>query len=317
VQAAEDLRLDGDPEFQTVMSEARRQLLAQFYYDHVLRAAAVPDSTDIQRYYDEHPEQFTVAERVGARQIVLATEAEAGSVREALVAGASFDSLLERSVDDLTRPLGGSLGVVSYGAPVRGIGRNDAFVESLMALEVGAVSEPIKTPLGYHVVQIESHDPERKRPLAAVRESLTRRVEVERLRSLSQAAVDSLRAAKEVTIHQEVLLGEDAFRARRAEELFSRAQDTDDARERLTVYAQIADEFPESKHAAQAQFMRGFILIEELDDKQGGRRELERLLAEHPESELVDSARWMLENIDSDAEGAEGANNVGSDPPED
>ena len=59
---------------------------------------------------------------------------------------------------------------------------------------------------------------------------------------------------------------------------------------------QILDLDVESRYAAQARFMRGFVYFEELGDDELGRAELNRVIDEYPESDLVDSARWMLEN---------------------
>ena len=308
VQAAEDMGLDREPEFEMVLRDTRRQLLAQYYYDHVVRPAAWPDSTELAEYYASNPEQFRVSERVTGRQVVLETAEEAAEVRRLLAASMPFDSLLARSTDLLTRNLGGSIGIVSRGVPVRGVGPDEEFVGALMLLDAGDVSQPLRTKLGYHVVLVESHDAERMRPLSLVRESLERRVNAERLRDFSQSTLDSLRAAARITIHDEVLrpASEDSSAddtgggGESAQVLFERAQATESAADRLRIYDEIESRFPESRHAAQALFMRGFVLIEELERLEDGVSALRELIQRYPDSELVDSARWMLENIDKD-----------------
>ncbi len=295
-RAAVDLELDRQQEFRRTLHDARRQLLAQYYLDFWVSPRAAVDSAFVQRYYEEHPEEFTVDERVTGRQIVLSTDSAARDVRAQLVAGVPFDSLLALSTDTHTRALGGSLGIVSRGRPVRGIGDNDAFVEALMALEPGDISEPIQTDQGYHVVRLESHDAERLRTLGAVYASLKRRLEPLRQRQARQATLDSLRAAVDVS------LDATAFGAPAGEEarlLFEQAQETGAAAERVEIYEQIAERFPDSQFAVQAQFMRGFVFIEELADTTRGRAVLERLIADYPNADLVDSAKWMLDNTRS------------------
>ena len=43
--------------------------------------------------------------------------------------------------------------------------------------------------------------------------------------------------------------------------------------------------------------MIGFVYAEELKDESKARAALEQVIARYPQSELVDSARWMLENM--------------------
>ena len=54
---------------------------------------AAPTDAELRAYYDGHPDEFAEPEAVDARQIVVATEAEAAAARARLLAGASFDEL--------------------------------------------------------------------------------------------------------------------------------------------------------------------------------------------------------------------------------
>ncbi|MFH0778124.1 MAG: tetratricopeptide repeat protein, partial [Candidatus Eisenbacteria bacterium] len=81
------------------------------------------------------------------------------------------------------------------------------------------------------------------------------------------------------------------------EELFQAAMDTKDSRQRVAIYEDLVKRYPESKHAAQAQFMIGFICSEELKDYGRAEEAFKVVIAEYPDSELVDSARWMIENM--------------------
>jgi outer membrane protein assembly factor BamD (BamD/ComL family) len=48
----------------------------------------------------------------------------------------------------------------------------------------------------------------------------------------------------------------------------------------------------------QAAFMIGFTYAEELDDYASARTAFEEFLRTHPKSDLAQSAKWMLENMD-------------------
>lgn len=297
--AAESAKLDRDPEYQRYVEDMKTQLLSRFYNDKVLVPMAAPDSTEVLRYYEEHPAEFRVAERVTARQIVLATEAEAREVRRRLVAGADFKSLVSRSIDQQTKNLDGALGYVSRGAPVRGLGQNESFVEAVLAVPVNQVSEPIRTEKGYHVVRVEEREPERERELAAVRPALERRLASQKFKDVGQHLVDSLRTKHKVEIDQKALLGEEGFREHSAKVIFDKAQNTEDPKERIRLYEQVVAEHEGTKYAAQAQFMIGFVYAEEIKDKEKARTALEQVITRYPDSELVDSAKYMLKYMDT------------------
>ena len=90
-------------------------------------------------------------------------------------------------------------------------------------------------------------------------------------------------------------------RVRTEEELFSLAQDTDDPLERMGYYSELVFSYPEGEHADEAQFMIGFIQAEELNNYDAAKNALNRMLERYPDSELAESAQWMLENMGTEA----------------
>jgi peptidyl-prolyl cis-trans isomerase D len=71
-------------------------------------------------------------------------------LRERVVAGESFEALAdEYSEDPGSATSGGDIGLVG-----RGI-LDPAFEEALWSLEVGQVSEPVKTEFGYHIIRLD------------------------------------------------------------------------------------------------------------------------------------------------------------------
>lgn len=297
---AEAKGLDRAPEFVARLADIKTQLLGNFFNDRVLRPLATPDSAEVGRYYQGHPDEFRVLERVAARQIVVASEKEARALAKRLQSGVPFDSLLSRSIDPQTKNLGGALGYLSRGLPVRGLGKNDAFVEAVMAVPAGQVSEPIRTDKGYHLVKVEGHEPERVRDLESVRETLVRKLTPEKFQDLRRQMLDSLRASYKVKVDREALVGKEGVRQEQAKQLFERAQGTEDPAARIRIYEQILAQHGDSKYGAQAQFMIGFVYAEELKDKEKARAALNQVIEKYPKSELVDSARWMLKNMESE-----------------
>jgi TolA-binding protein len=60
------------------------------------------------------------------------------------------------------------------------------------------------------------------------------------------------------------------------------------------------DEHPDADVSPQALFMVGFIHSEELKQYEQAEAVFRELLQRYPQSELAESARWMLEHMRSD-----------------
>ncbi len=94
----------------------------------------------------------TQAEYVHAVQILVATEADAQRIITQLKVGADFAKMAQtQSLDPLTRGAGGDIGWVARGTGVI-VWRE--VEDALFALKDGAISTPIKSQIGYHVLQI-------------------------------------------------------------------------------------------------------------------------------------------------------------------
>lgn len=70
------------------------------------------------------------------------------NLRDRIVAGESFEELARRHSDDATAPQGGDLGWLSPGETV------PAFESAMNALQPGQISEPIKSPFGWHLIEV-------------------------------------------------------------------------------------------------------------------------------------------------------------------
>jgi parvulin-like peptidyl-prolyl isomerase len=314
VLAAEAAGVDREPGPQAQLKDMRDQIIASHYSQTVLLPLAEPDSAAVALYYEENVDElYRLPERVRARQIVVATEDHARSIRKRLVAGEPFESLLDQSIDEDTKNLGGALGTVRRGQPVRGLGPNQDFVEAVLEIPAGKISEPIKTTKGYHLVKAEIREPARVRPLAAVSDAIRRRLIPERFNALTQRLVDSLRSEYGVEVDEVALYGDEASSEQEAKQLFEQAQKTKSAVERIRIYEEIAARYGDSKYGEQAQFMIGFIYADELKDRERARTVLREVIERYPNSDLVDSARFLLEDIDSPSPGP---SNSGPEPGE-
>lgn len=89
-------------------------------------------------------------EKVTASHILVANEEEAKKVKERLDAGEKFEALAkELSTDPGSAANGGSMRETSPSTYV------PEFAQALAKLEVGQISEPVKTEFGYHIIRLD------------------------------------------------------------------------------------------------------------------------------------------------------------------
>jgi len=124
---------------------------------------AAAHSAQLQEIYDQRHEQYVQPEQVHARHILFkvaenASEKEVGAaqqraaeVRERLLGGADFAALaLELSEDTASKAAGGDLGFFRRGQMV------PAFEDVAFTLKPGTLSEPVRSPFGFHVIRVEA-----------------------------------------------------------------------------------------------------------------------------------------------------------------
>lgn len=145
-----DRKLDQNPRTQQLLEQARRDLLVAALLNAEFEGqdTQVSEAT-IQQYYAENQEDFRRTKpEIRALHILLATEADALAKRQALRNGASFEGLARlHSLDQETKGRGGDLGYFSADD-------NPTLWEACRGLPFKALSGPIQTQHGYHLVQV-------------------------------------------------------------------------------------------------------------------------------------------------------------------
>jgi peptidyl-prolyl cis-trans isomerase D len=134
---------------------------------------------DLRAYYEEQIDRYTVPEERRASHILLslgreasesevsAAQAEAESLLERLRSGESFAELARGHSDDsLSASQGGDLGVIREGD------QPPAFEQALRELALDAVSQPVRTEFGVHLIKLTALEPGRTRDFEEVREAL-------------------------------------------------------------------------------------------------------------------------------------------------
>lgn len=177
--AAEALKrkLDKDPLAQKRLAAARERILGDMLVESVV-TDAVNENT-IRGLYAEQLKLAKQSEEIHARQILVATQADADAVKKLLVSGASFEALaMERSTDAATRFNGGDLGFFTTDV------MPEAYEANLKAAKPGEIVGPFETDGGYAIVKIEARRLEQPITLEAARPQIVRFLTYDQVRDL-------------------------------------------------------------------------------------------------------------------------------------
>ncbi len=145
---------------------------------------------EAKNYYDSNPREFTIPEKIKASHILVKfpqdaddqklkeIKEKADKIRERIVKGEDFAKVAkEVSEDDATKDKGGELGVFSRGS------LNEDLEKAAFELGENVVSEPIKTPLGYHIVMVQEKKPEKTLNFKESKEEIISKLKAEKARS--------------------------------------------------------------------------------------------------------------------------------------
>lgn len=133
---------------ETLRDSIRFALLSDKIVDAVTKDVKVTNA-EIATYYKAHKKEapiFTAKHR-DVRHILVKTKAEAESIRAKLAAGADFATLVNKyTLDENSKATGGKLTV----SPDQFV---PPFEKASFQLTTNAISNPVKTQFGYHVIQ--------------------------------------------------------------------------------------------------------------------------------------------------------------------
>jgi parvulin-like peptidyl-prolyl isomerase len=179
-------KLDESSVYRTQSMFEDANILANMTYEEIGKNAKL-DEADVRKYFEAHKAEF---EQVRARHILIRvqgspapvrpgqkdlTEAEAlakaQDLRKRILAGEDFAQLARQESDDTgSGANGGDLGSFRHGQMV------PTFEQAAFAMQPGDLSEPVKSPFGYHLIKVEGKE---SKSFEDVRPELERRMRPE------------------------------------------------------------------------------------------------------------------------------------------
>ena len=139
-------QLDKTDSFPGRAAYHQRRALRDAFFDAKI-GDAVTDA-DAKKVFDDKIGQLKPEQEVRARHILVETEAEAKEIAERVKKGEDFAALAKEKSKD-SGAEGGDLGFFSRGQMLK------PFEDAAFALDVGAISDPVQTQFGWHVIKLE------------------------------------------------------------------------------------------------------------------------------------------------------------------
>jgi parvulin-like peptidyl-prolyl isomerase len=164
-------------------ADVRKQIVKFRLVGLQVRGRVSVSDDDVRAYYAQNVKSVDADAKVHARHVFfqLPAQATAGKVNEVMGrarevaakarAGADFAELARtHSEDSATKSQGGDLGSISKGSL-------PAHIEAvLFSMQVGEVSEPVRTQFGVHVMKVVGRDSGAVRPFEEVKEHIRRQL---------------------------------------------------------------------------------------------------------------------------------------------
>lgn len=162
---------------------------------------------DFKAYYESHKDRFQTKETFDARHILIGVKgspaagdkgltdeeakAKIAKLQAELKAGKKFEDLTKEYSDDPgSKEKGGLYENIAFGS------FTPEFEEAVRKQPAGQVGEPVKTPFGYHIIQVEKITPAHLPPFEEVKAEVQKAATQERQEQVMKVYIDA--AKKEI-----------------------------------------------------------------------------------------------------------------------
>lgn len=166
--------------------EIKDQLTILKLINREIRSGVVLQEDEINAYYNAHPEQFILPERIHLAQILLSLpqdakdyeirdfKEKARKIHAQLLDGGDFSFMAKSYSDGSEANQGGDLGYFKRGELLEDIDR------AVFSLQEGQISDVIRSPLGFHVFKVLEKKSVEPIPYGEVKYQLEERLFLER-----------------------------------------------------------------------------------------------------------------------------------------
>ncbi len=195
VEKFEKAMKDAGMDRETLKGDIRKSKLAEMAVNHYKGGLADASETDVETFYKENIDRYSVKEMVSASHILwgftegeddaskTSKRKEADEVRTKLLESGDFAELAKTHSSCPSANDGGALGTFP---------REDmipAFSDVAFALEIDEISEVVETEFGYHVIKVTEHTDAKTSALTEIKDKVASDVKEDLLQKWFQTLV--------------------------------------------------------------------------------------------------------------------------------
>jgi len=188
-----------DKTFEAWVSALKLRLLTAKVSTAILAPQIEVTDKETEQYYRANKESFRRPAEIRARQMLFPTREEALKILKRVKKGENFAALAKEYSLSPDSEKGGALGYFSKGQ------LPPEFDEALFNLPVRQVSDPVKSPYGYHLFIVEKRRRAGLRPYAAVKDEIIEKLYHEKEESAFHLWLEKLQETTETTVNWELL----------------------------------------------------------------------------------------------------------------
>jgi parvulin-like peptidyl-prolyl isomerase len=170
-----------------VRNDIRSQIISEKIFEQVTGDVKVTDA-EIEAYYTKNKAQYSQPESRDVRHILVKTKKQADDLYAQLQGGADFAALAKKHSEDTGSKANGGKLTISKGQTVA------PFDQTAFLLKKNAISKPVKTEFGYHIIQPLSDKKAAKvTPLSEVKASIKQQLQQTQKNEAMTKWVDDLK----------------------------------------------------------------------------------------------------------------------------
>jgi foldase protein PrsA len=183
-------------------ADVHSALREQIILDKALAKDVTITPAQITDYFNKNHATFDKPEQVTARHILVPNLALANQIEADLKSGQSFAALAKKySTDPGSKDKGGELGSFRRGQMV------PAFDKYAFSAPIGQISPPIKSPFGYHIIQVESRTPGQRASVASATAQITETLRQQQEAPLIQPFLQGLQQKATIVVNDPQFAG--------------------------------------------------------------------------------------------------------------
>ena len=144
--------MEREPAFKEQLKRVKDDMLTTYAIQKAVERVRVTED-EIKKFYDENPGQFEAGTVYNASHILVESEERAKEIRAKIESGeTTFEDAAKAYSSCPSRAQGGELGDFGHGQMV------PEFEAACAAMEIGALSEPVQTQFGWHLIRLNKRE---------------------------------------------------------------------------------------------------------------------------------------------------------------